>query len=322
METRARERGIGVALILAVVTSSVSIACTSSETAVATAPTSQDRCQINVSNSTASFTASGGSGTVTVATARDCTWTIATDANWVAISGARDGQGEASVAYTVAPNPVPAARAGAITVGNNRIQLSQAAAPCSYSLSRTGDSIAAGGGRLTFDVATLSGCAWSAVSDSGWITIASGQTGNANGTVSLTVAANTGAARVGHVTVAGQAYTVSQAASTDTATPTPTPPPTPSPPPPPPPPPSGTQVHIEGTAFVLGGSCPNITFLVKFQRIVTDGNTEYDKKNDCSDLQTGTNVDVDGIDTGDVVRATKIKIDRSGMDVQGYEHED
>jgi hypothetical protein len=267
---------------------------------VSTAPTSDVRCQINVNNSSGSFSANGGSGTITVSTARDCTWTVSTDAGWVSISGAREGQGDGSVGYTVAPNPVPATRSGAIVVGSSRLQLSQAPAPCTYSLSRTADSIAAGGGRLAFDVATLTGCGWSAASDVPWITIASGQNGNSNGTVTLTVAANAGSARAGHVTVAGHSYTVSQAAASSGGTPPPTPTPTP--------PPSGNPVHIEGTAVVVGGSCPDVTFFVKFQRIVTDRDTNYDKKNDCTDLQTGRNVTVDGIDMGDGVRATNIKI--------------
>src|SRR5439155_7116696 len=90
-------------------------ACSKTETSL-TAPTS-DRCQLNVNSAPSTFGATGGQGTVTIATARDCTWSIATDANWVAISGEPAGQGEATVSYSVAANPVPAARSAAIVVG-------------------------------------------------------------------------------------------------------------------------------------------------------------------------------------------------------------
>jgi hypothetical protein len=66
------------------------------------------------------------------------------------------------------------------------------------------------------DVAVSAGtdCAWTAASNAPWITIASGASGSGNGTVSLVVGANaTPATRDGTVTIAGQTFTVSQAAA-------------------------------------------------------------------------------------------------------------
>ena len=94
-------------------------------------------------------------------------------------TGDRSGQGEASIPYSVAPNTVPSPRSAAVVVGSQSVALSQAAAPCQFRLSRSGDSIGPGGGRLTVDVATLTGCAWTAVSGDGWIAVVSGQSGNA-----------------------------------------------------------------------------------------------------------------------------------------------
>src|SRR5881628_1077808 len=90
-------------------------ACTSTQTSV-TSPSS-DKCQVGVSNAPSSYAATGGSGTVTITAARDCTWSIGTNASWIAINGSAEGQGGASIPYTVAPNPVPSARSGAIVVG-------------------------------------------------------------------------------------------------------------------------------------------------------------------------------------------------------------
>ena len=186
------------------------LACTSSKTSL-TSPT-DTKCEVNLSNSPSSFAANGGTGTLTVTTTRDCNWTISTDVVWVSIPGPRDGQGDASISYSVAVNPVPSARSGLVAAGSMSVQLSQAAAVCRYSLSRSSDTIGAAGGQLSVDMSTLTGCSWTATSGTSWISITSGQAGNANGSVAVVVSANSGAERVGQVNVAGQLYTVTQAA--------------------------------------------------------------------------------------------------------------
>lgn len=84
---------------------------------------------------------------------------------------------------------------------------------CSYAISPTSISAAAGGGPASVSVTADAGCAWTASSNAAWITVTSGSSGSGNGTVSLTVAANTGSARTGTVTIAGQTYTVNQSAA-------------------------------------------------------------------------------------------------------------
>jgi len=54
-------------------------------------------------------------------------------------------------------------------------------------------------------------CAWTATSGATWITVVSGASGSGNGTVTFTVAANTGPARSGTLTITGQSFTVNQA---------------------------------------------------------------------------------------------------------------
>src|SRR5437867_12152485 len=80
-------------------------ACSSAETSIA-GPTSDTKCQVVAGGSPASFAASGGTGTINVSTSRDCTWTIATSTSWVSLGDNRSGQGEASIDFTVAANPV------------------------------------------------------------------------------------------------------------------------------------------------------------------------------------------------------------------------
>ena len=60
-------------------------------------------------------------------------------------------------------------------------------------------------------VTCANGCTWMASSKASWLTIDSGASGRANGTVNIDIGANAGAPRVGTLTVAGQTFTVNQA---------------------------------------------------------------------------------------------------------------
>lgn len=73
-------------------------------------------------------------------------------------------------------------------------------------------SVLAAGGPSAITVTTTSGCAWTATTGAAFLTITSGSSGTGAGTVTFTVAANTGAARAGVLTIGGQAVTVNQAA--------------------------------------------------------------------------------------------------------------
>jgi hypothetical protein len=84
---------------------------------------------------------------------------------------------------------------------------------CSPTISPTAAAVPSGGGSVPVAVNATDGCGWSAASTASWITIASAASGTGSGSVSLTVAANTGgASRTGTVTIAGNTVTVSQSA--------------------------------------------------------------------------------------------------------------
>ena len=89
---------------------------------------------------------------------------------------------------------------------------------CNYTLSATMASFAAAGGGGSIAVTTTAGCPWTATSNANWITINSGSPGSGNGTLNFTVAENTGLARTGTITVAGQTFTVTQAVACPTIT--------------------------------------------------------------------------------------------------------
>jgi uncharacterized protein (TIGR03437 family) len=85
---------------------------------------------------------------------------------------------------------------------------------CTYSLSSNSASVGAGASIGMVSVVAGGGCAWTASSNASWLTITSGSSGNGNGTVKYSFMANSGTtARSGTLTIAGQTFTVMQAAS-------------------------------------------------------------------------------------------------------------
>jgi hypothetical protein len=112
----------------------------------------------------------------------------------------------------VLPN-IGAARSDTIQIAGQAFTLSQAGIQlgCTYTLSATGATEPAAGANDSFTVTANSGCTWTAATNSSWITITSGASGNGNGTVAFTVAPNTtGVQRSDTIAVAGQTFTVTQ----------------------------------------------------------------------------------------------------------------
>jgi hypothetical protein len=67
------------------------------------------------------------------------------------------------------------------------------------------------GGAAAFNVTTsMNDCSWTATTPADWITITSGSSGTGNGTVSFTVAANSGADRSANISVGAQTFKVTQ----------------------------------------------------------------------------------------------------------------
>ena len=89
---------------------------------------------------------------------------------------------------------------------------------CTYSISPTSASFTSAGGTGTVNVTAGAGCAWTAVSNNSFITVAGGASGSGSGTVTYSVAANSLPSRIGTLTIAGQTHTVTQAGSSGSCT--------------------------------------------------------------------------------------------------------
>jgi formylglycine-generating enzyme required for sulfatase activity/C1A family cysteine protease len=90
---------------------------------------------------------------------------------------------------------------------------------CTYSISPVSNSFSSTAGTGSVSVTAQSGCNWTADSSATWITLISGSNGGGSGTVSYSVASNSGtSSRTGTVTIAGQTFTVIQSGVTPTTT--------------------------------------------------------------------------------------------------------
>jgi uncharacterized protein (TIGR03437 family) len=170
-----------------------------------------DPCGCAIAPVSASAAASGGTGTVTVTAPSGCTWTAASGASWITTTSGSSGSGNGTVNYSVAANTGTASRTGTLTIRGNTFTLTQDGPPCSYAISRSSDTLTASARDGFVGVTTTSGCAWTANSSVGWITITAGS-GSGNGGVSYSVAENGSVnSRTGTLTIAGQIFTVTQA---------------------------------------------------------------------------------------------------------------
>ena len=108
------------------------------------------------------------------------------------------------MSYSVSAN---AGRSGRLLDGSGEDVYCDAGVRVRCSISPTS---AVGGSNATVYV-SCGCCTWTAVSNASWITVTGGSSGNGNGTVSYSVAANTGSQRSGTITIGGKTFTVYQA---------------------------------------------------------------------------------------------------------------
>lgn len=170
----------------------------------------QTACFYSISPTSQSFPAGGGTGSVNVTTGTGCAWTATSNASWITITSGASGTGNGAVNYSVAANNGPS-RTGTMTIAGSTFTVNQAS-NCTFTITPTDAGFGRNGGTGGVRVTAGTGCAWTATSNASWITITSGTSGAGNGAVRYSVAANSGPARMGTMTIAGSTFTVNQAA--------------------------------------------------------------------------------------------------------------
>ena len=189
-------------------------------------------CYSSIATTPQSFSSTGGSGTLNVTAPSGCVWVASASGQYPYYNSSfltnttnfGTEVGSAAITFTVPKNFSVTPRSMGIQVGNQNVQILQASAVCTMSLSPSTTPVYPGGGGLSNIYATTpSGCSWVIVSDSSWVTptITSGNyyysnstssSGSAN--VRYVVAANNGPARTASLTIGGIPITISQQAST------------------------------------------------------------------------------------------------------------
>ena len=136
-------------------------------------------------------------------------WTASTQAGWITIMPPGSGQGDGSVSFRVGENPDPIPRQGTLVVNDKSVELSEAAAPCAFTVGSNTGVVGAEGGTLTIDVRTNAACSWTASTDAPWAT-PSPESGKGTQTVRVAVAPNSGSERSARATIANQQLAFSQ----------------------------------------------------------------------------------------------------------------
>jgi len=170
--------------------------------------TQGDGCALSLSESSFAAPAGGGTGSVNVIAGSGCGWTATSNASWLSITSGANGTGNGSVAFTVAANSGPG-RSGTLTIGGRTFTVSQGE-NCSFSIAPDHLSPSASATNTSVNLTAPAGCGWSASSNAPWISV-NPASGTGSGGVQITIQANSGAARTGTATIAGQTFTVNQA---------------------------------------------------------------------------------------------------------------
>jgi hypothetical protein len=167
-------------------------------------------CNFAISPTDAFFSAAGGSIDVSVSGSNGCTWAASSPCLFVTVTPT-NGIGPGVVTITVAENSIRRARSCTNIIAGREFVVRQVeGSGCIYSISPTSASFPAAGGSTNVDVGVNSGCSWTASSSCPFVTITPAS-GIGPGTVTVTVATNTGSPRGCPLTIARQTFTVTQA---------------------------------------------------------------------------------------------------------------
>ncbi|MCA9575669.1 MAG: OmpA family protein [Sandaracinaceae bacterium] len=165
-------------------------------------------CSYALTPTSTSRTASAGSGTATMTATSSCSWSANSNAAWLTTSASGSGSGSLSYSFTANTGP---ARSGTINAGGASFTLNQASG-CTGNLASSSASVGAAAGSSSVGLVMSNGaCPWTTSEAVSWITGVTAN-GTGSGNVNFTFAANTGPARSGNITIAGNTFTVNQAA--------------------------------------------------------------------------------------------------------------
>lgn len=183
-------------------------------------------CSIDRTPAGTTAAAEGGEHSTSITAASQCSWSATSNESWITILSGENGFGDGTLTVNVEPNPGCAQRTGTVTFavpfatgagsgGVNYVDftVTQTGSPTAVTLSETSAVVAASGDSGSVTVSADPDCHWTASTLAEWITITGGTPGSGPGTVSYTIASNSGSARTGIITIGNRQFTVNQHAA-------------------------------------------------------------------------------------------------------------
>ena len=159
------------------------------------------------------FGTDGGSAWVDVSTEGNAQWQAVSQVSWLTVAIGASGSGAGSVFIVADPyTQTSSSRIGGVLIAGEMVYFTQRGFELSVvpQVAQVGSNAGAG----EFGVVAPIGAIWEAITTHPWITIMGGTSGQGNGTLRYSVAANTtGATRTGKIIVSGKEYTITQLAS-------------------------------------------------------------------------------------------------------------
>ena len=160
------------------------------------------------------FGTDGGYESISIHPDGNSAWTaVASDATWITIFQGDSGTGDGEILYIVSPYVgTGAARTGWITVGSQKVYITQRA--YDLNIEPNGTNVVGNAGAGEFGVSADIKDVWTAIVTEPWITLVSGyDAGTGSGVVRFLYTENTtGKTRTGKIIVAGEVYTLEQRA--------------------------------------------------------------------------------------------------------------
>ncbi len=165
-------------------------------------------CTPTISPQNQQVPAAGGGFSANITIGTGCNWSASTADSWITLTAPTGRISSGTLDYTVAANP-GSARSGIITIAGKSLVVNQDGG-CTATLDPFSQSIGQSGGINTVDVSIGAMCNWSVSTATPWITIISSANNVGNGTVTYSVAPNSGTQRSGSISIAGKTFNVTQ----------------------------------------------------------------------------------------------------------------
>ena len=169
---------------------------------------------VEVEYDTKLFGTDGGYESISIHPDGNVAWTaVASDPTWITIFQGDSGTGDGEIMYIISPYVGDGgARTGTITVGDKVVYITQRA--YDLTIEPNGTLVTGNNGAGEFGVSASITDVWTAIATEPWITIVSGyDAGTGSGVVRFVYTENnTGKTRTGKIIVAGEVYTIEQAA--------------------------------------------------------------------------------------------------------------